>query len=458
MTDKKEYAISTDPDPGGQGSGSGLLNRLLERIRMLAGHQLARNTSWLAVGQGANFFLQAAYFVLLARLLGVTSYGIFAGAFALVNIVTPYSALGSSMLFMRYVSLDGSTARLHWGNTVVTIAVVSTLFAGVLSWMGYVLFGPSRLAMIVVLIVANCVMSQIVLCASSVFLTLRRVRSAAANRLLSNLVRMLTLIAMLFILRHATAFQWSLGVLLSSTLAAAMALVWVRSAIGPMNFDLAHARKHFWEGIGFSLAGSTESIYNDFDKVMLSHYGMNAAAGLYTMAYRVVDFSTTPVTALVSAVMPRLFVRSKQGYSAVAKVCGKLTRVAFAIGIGSACFTLLAAPWVLKMVGHGFADAVLAIRWLCWLPALRAIHQMMGSALTATGRQNYRTGAQFTVGIANVALNFWLISEHGWLGAAWASLASDGLLAILNVGLVVIHRVRSRQQAGASVLREVEIA
>jgi O-antigen/teichoic acid export membrane protein len=57
-----------------------------------------------------------------------------------------------------------------------------------------------------------------------------------------------------------------------------------------------------------------------------------------------------------------------------------------------------------------------------------------------------------------VALNFWLIPRRGWLGAAWASLASDGLLAILNVALVVIHRVRSSQQAGASVLREVEIA
>jgi O-antigen/teichoic acid export membrane protein len=420
-------------------------------------HKLARNASWLAVGQGTNFFIQAAYFLLLARLLGVTSYGSFASVFALVNIVTPYSALGCSMLFMRYVSLDPSVAKFHWGNAIATILVVSTLFAGALSWIGAIVIGPAKIGMIVVLVIANCVMSQIVTCASSVFLTLQRVRSASANRLLSNLARFITLLIMLLCLHKASAFQWSLGVLASSTVAASIALIWVRSAIGPMKVSIGEARKHFWEGIGFSLAGSTESVYNDFDKVMLGHFGMNEAAGIYTMAYRVVDFSTTPLAALVSATMPRLFVRSKQGFSAVAKVCGKLTRAAFAIGVCSACFTLLASPWVLKIVGHGFSDAVLAIRWLCWLPALRAIHQMTGSALTATGRQNYRTAAQFAVGVVNVSLNFWLIPTHGWLGAAWASLASDGLLGVLNVGLVVFHRERNRNESAITLLEEVHI-
>jgi O-antigen/teichoic acid export membrane protein len=159
--------------------------------------------------------------------------------------------------------------------------------------------------------------------------------------------------------------------------------------------------------------------------------------------------------------MPRLFVMSKEGFAVVARRCAQLTRVAFAIGIGSACFTLAASPWIMRAVGHGFSDAVLAIRWLCWLPAIRAVHQMAGSALTATGRQNYRTGAQATVGVANVVLNFWLIPNHGWLGAAWATLASDGLLSVLNVGLVLLHLDRGRREtrtAGVVGINEVEIA
>jgi O-antigen/teichoic acid export membrane protein len=446
-----------------QGAIGMMLNRALQRARSLSGHQLVRSTWWIASGQVANRLLQAAYFLLLARLLGVTSYGIFAGAFALVNTVTPYSPLGSSMIFMRYVSLDRSLARLHWGNTIATIVAVSIVLSIALSLIGSALIGPSRIEMIVVLVVANCLMSQISSCASIVFLTLRRLRSAAANNFLSNSARFVVLAVMVLLLKRATAFQWSLGVLLSSTIAAVVTLIWVRRVIGPMRFDLRHARRHFWEGIGFSVAGSTESVYNDFDKILLSHYGMNQAAGIYTMAYRIVDFSTTPLTALVAATMPRLFAMSKEGFAAVAKLCGKLTRVAFAIGIGSACFTLVASPWVLRVAGHGFGDAVLAIRWLCWLPALRAIHQLAGSALTATGGQNYRTGAQATVGIVNAMLNFWLIPTHGWLGAAWASLASDGLLGVVNVGLVLGYSNMNRQRTAAAAaavtgVNKIEIA
>ena len=67
-----------------------------EFLDKLTKHRISHNASWIFLGQGANFLLQAGYFVLLARVLGVREYGVFAGAFAIVNLVTPYSALGAS--------------------------------------------------------------------------------------------------------------------------------------------------------------------------------------------------------------------------------------------------------------------------------------------------------------------------------------------------------------------------
>jgi O-antigen/teichoic acid export membrane protein len=57
---------------------------------------------------------------------------------------------------------------------------------------------------------------------------------------------------------------------------------------------------------------------------------------------------------------------------------------------------------------------------------------MTGGALTGSGRQNVRTASQVTVAVVNLALNLWLIPAYGWIGAAWSSVASDGLLAVLN--------------------------
>ena len=32
----------------------------------------------------------------------------------------------------------------------------------------------------------------------------------------------------------------------------------------------------------------------------------------------------------------------------------------------------------------------------------------------------------------NIGLNLWLIPTHGWRGAAWSSLVTDGLLGAMN--------------------------
>jgi hypothetical protein len=80
---------------------------------------LVQNASWLFAGQGLSFVVQGFYFILLARLLGTTQYGLLAGAIALVTVVSQYSALGSGLLFLRYVSPDHSRFRMYWGNLLM---------------------------------------------------------------------------------------------------------------------------------------------------------------------------------------------------------------------------------------------------------------------------------------------------------------------------------------------------
>ena len=406
---------------------------------------LVRNSGWMVAGLGGNSLIQAGAFLLLARLLGVTEYGAFAGAFALVSVVTPYSALGSQMIFMRYVSADRDSARVYWGNMFLITGATSLLLMGGLAIAGSALFGPGRVALTVVLVVANCFMSQITNNASIVFQTFEHIKATAWLRTLANLLRFLTIMVLFAFLHRATAFQCSLGILAASIIAACVAFVWVRTIIGPMQFSRVHFRLRFWEGIGFSVAGSTTAIYNDVDKTMLSHYGMNAANGIYSLAYRVVDFATIPVNAIDTACLPRYFSLNREGLGAIVKLARKIVPIGALSGLAAAGATMLAAPFLVRIVGHGFGDTLLVFRWLCWLPALRGVHQLTGGVLTACGHQNYRTVAQFLVAALNLVLNLIWIPAHGWLGAAWASLASDGALGVLSLLLVFLVSWRAKQ-------------
>jgi len=180
---------------------------------------------------------------------------------------------------------------------------------------------------------------------------------------------------------------------------------------------------------------------------MLSHYGMNLANGIYSMAYRVVDIATMPIIAIRDAAMPRLFQRGGGGLAPTAELSYRLLRRAFPLSalLGAGIFVV--APLIPHVLGNGFAETVSAMRWLCLIPVFRSVHQMTGVALTGAGLQGYKIFTQFTAAGFNFGLNLWLIPHYGWRGAAWSSLATDGALGAMNWGLLRILISQSARRA-----------
>lgn len=413
------------------------MRRVLTWLQRARDHRVSRNASWVLLGQGANFLLQAGYFVLLARVLGVQEYGVFAGAFAVVNLVTPYSALGAGMLFMRYVTADRTRAATYWGNSLILTMAASIAIAGALFFAGPFLTKTNHRLIFVLLVLANCLFSQITNLGSLVFQTFEKMRWMALLSMVSSLARFLVLVVMRFTLHHATALQWAIGVLLASACAAGLSLAWVRAEIGPAHWEPRLILSRIKEGLGFSFAGTTQAAYNDVDKVMLSHYGLNRENGFYTLAYRVIDVATTPIASLDSALLPRFFRLGNSAKPNVVKLAAKSAGASVLLGAVTAGAILLVAPLIPHLVGRDFSGVLVALRWLCWIPLLRGIHRATGSALTGSGRQYLRTTAQVIVAVVNLLLNLWWIPVYGWIGAAWSSVASDGLLAVLNSALLL---------------------
>jgi O-antigen/teichoic acid export membrane protein len=62
--------------------------------------------------------VQALYFVLLARALGVTSYGAFTAAVAVAALAAPFSALGTNILMVKNVARSQEMASAHFFRAV----------------------------------------------------------------------------------------------------------------------------------------------------------------------------------------------------------------------------------------------------------------------------------------------------------------------------------------------------
>lgn len=401
--------------------------------------KLARNAGWMLVGQGFSFLLQAAYFVLLARLLGVKEYGVFAGAFAFVGIATPYSTIGSGLVFVRHVASDPQNYAAYWGNIILSTFSAGIVLSVILEVSAPYVLNSASAAIVLMVGVANCIFSQLVASMGFVFQAFEKLRMTAVLNILTNALRLLAVGIMTIALPHASARQWAVASVFISAFAAIIGFAVVSRSYGEPRFFPRLVLTRAAEGMGFSLGWSAQSVYNDIDKTLLSHYGMNLQNGIYSMAYRAVDVATMPVASLDAAALPRYIRASTVDMKSVTPLAHRLAWRASMIGLVASTALFLAAPLIPHLVGHGFDESVEALRWLCLLPALRGMHQLTGSAITGMGYQRLRTMAQFGAAIFNLALNLWLIPRYGWLGAAWASLATDGSLGIAN--LMILKRV-----------------
>ncbi len=417
---------------------SGLIARLRRELGRGLHSPAARNAHWMLAGQGLSYVTQAGYFILIARLMGSVEYGIYAGALAFVSLISAYSTLGSPSIFLRYVSRDNSRFSEYWGNTLLITMTLGTVFT-----VGLVLAGPRvshsyTWLLIATIAFSECICRQITIAGGSVFQTFERLRLTAIMNLLTNTLRLVAAIVLMLTLRKVSAARWAIATLLVSVISALVAVWLITRLYGRPRTSLKVAAARAGEGFLYSMTYSTTTVYNDVDKTMLSHYGMNAANGIYTMAYRFVDIACMPLAAIQAAMFPRFFKRGADGIAGTSELASRILTRTASIGFFAALMLYVGAPIIPRILGNQFSDSTNALRWLCLLPLFRSFHSSGGDALSGAGRPDLRLISQIIAASFNFGVNLYLIPHYSWRGAAWSSLASDGLLGAMNWSWVFV--------------------
>jgi O-antigen/teichoic acid export membrane protein len=416
---------------------SRLLSRRIVMKRFL-GSVLARNTLWMVLGLGSRLILQAAYFTVIARSLGANNYGAFIGVVALVGIVFPFGTLGSGNLLVKNVSRDKTLFAMCWGQALlITLACTSFLFAAVVV-LSHLLLPPAISVRLVLLVSGADLfgLSIITLCGNA-FQALERLKWTAAINVLISASRLSGALILVSIHGHPSALQWGYLYCCSTAAVVITSLVLVSAKLGWPRFNWPRSASEFREGFYFSVSLSAQTVYNDIDKTMLARIGTLDATGIYGAAYRLIDAITVPITSLRSAAYPNFFRKGAAGIAGSIPYANRLTLRALGSSALISLTLLLFAGAVPYVLGQEYTRAVEALRWLAVLPILRALHYFYSDALSGAGHQGLRTSIQAGVAVFNVFINLWLIPAYSWRGAAWSSLASDGLLAG-GVGIAVL--------------------
>ena len=396
----------------------------------------------MLLGQVLRTLLQAIYFVLIARSLGADGYGAFVGVCALVAILSPFVGLGRGDLLIKHVARNPENFSGYWGKalivTLISGSILLIVALGVSS-----LFFPANIpsSLVFVVAVADLFFGRVLDITGQAFQAFHRLEKTALILIVPNVLRTVAIAVLSISVQAATPLQWGYLYLMTSGISALIGMWLVHHELGVPVFTLSGLKAELTEGLYFSVSLSATGIYNDIDKAMLTRFSTLDATGIYSAAYRIIDVSFTPIRSLLNATYASFFKHGEAGVRGSLGFARTLFPIAGGYGLISGLLLILAAPLLPYVLGAEYSDTASALRWLAPLPFMKAVHYFAADTLTGAGFQGIRTAIQVGLAFFNVGINLWLIPAYSWRGAAWASIVSDGLLALLMC-LVLVHVIK----------------
>ncbi|MFE4114874.1 oligosaccharide flippase family protein [Priestia sp. YIM B13448] len=398
---------------------------------------LVKNTVWVLIGQGLRIIIQAAYFIYIARLLGVEGYGAFISTVALVAIISPFSGIGAGNLLIKNVSRDRTLFNIYWGNALLMTLISSILLLMLVMVLSQFLL-PSSLSLKLILLIAisDLFFAKVLDIGSQAFQAVQRLSYTAQLQILLSLFRMIGAVLLSVFNSRISVETWGYCYLFSTVISALIAVVCVCTVLGFPKLDYKRIKGEIKDGIYFSISFSAESIYSDIDKTMLSRLSSLEAAGIYATAYRIIDVAFTPVLALLRASYAKFFQYGTEGIRNTLTLIKKIFPLSLIYSILIAIILYFVAPIFPKFLGEEYKHSVDAIRYLCLIPLFRSVSYFAANILTGCNYQGYRTTAQLISSGVNIVLNFVLIPKLSWIGAVIACGTTNIFLSLLSWSLI----------------------
>ncbi|MEJ0039312.1 MAG: lipopolysaccharide biosynthesis protein [Gammaproteobacteria bacterium] len=411
---------------------------------VLLPRRLARATATLFGGNLAMLGLQTLQFVLLARWLGVASFGQVAAANALISIAIPLAGLGYGNLLLLRVSRDRSVARTEWGNALVAVVAMGVLLVGVAALISWGVFsGPGVVTLVVTMAVSELIFVRSVALLGQLYQAMDRVEVTSALNIATASCRVIAVLVMMAAGVHEP-MHWAVASCALTCLLALVANGVAARAVGGADVSLQRLWSDRRDALHFSLGTGAKAFYTDFDKVMLARTALSPELGAYTAAYRLVTMAFLPVRSLLDASASQFYRHGGDGIARSDAFARRVLRIALPCGLAGAALILIAAEIAPLVLGASFRSATPMLRVLALLPIIQSIHYVYSDALTAAGFQKLRTRLQWFVAAVYAVLAFALVPAFGWRGAVAVCLVSELLLAVLVV-LAVRRRLRTDQ-------------
>jgi O-antigen/teichoic acid export membrane protein len=396
--------------------------------------------------------------LLVARLIGAETYGVYAYVIAWMAILAYFSALGFDIALLRFVSAYQTTEAWSLARGVIQYAERRTLAVSIL----VMLAGTSAVVIwsrhfppelrntflvgfiLVPLWALLWVRCSIVRAFGGVVLAL-----APDKVVRDGLLLVLVVLANLWLRRHIDAPLVMMATLVSSIVALGLASGAMRRlrpsvlTIAPPEYDALTWRR---TAVPLVIITAAEALLNRTGVVLLGWFGETTQAGIYSLAFNISFLVVLPRAAVNTLFAPAISILFAQKDHATLRA---LVTQAASWTLGAAvCIALalavLADP-ILTWFGKDFADGVPALRILLVGQVIAASYGSQLSVMTMTEHERGAAALLMLSAFVNVVASIVFISMLGLIGAA---IATTIALIVWNLAMAVFIRRHLRLPPG----------
>jgi len=397
---------------------------------------IGRNSIFLALSQIIEKSLLFVVAIILARYLGKSDYGRFVYALSFVNLFTFFWDFGIGRLITRDVATNRSNASAIF-SPKFKFQIFSCLVGMVLLWLYTSLFETKGLEVYLILIFGiSTALNQLSNSFRTVFIAFER---AEYETFFNLILRSSLLIAVLSVTYMGLGLIWiSLIILFFSLINLIGSWAFVERKF--FRFQFRERRTHFWpiikDSFPIAIIIGLTTIYLQINKVLLLKWKGEEATGIYGAVEMMVMTLLIISNSLVLASFPVISKENRINrencfhiYKGMFKV---LTLLGLPIAVGG---LLLNKEIVLLIYGSEFFESSEVLKILIWLTPIIFLTNFTGSCLIAIEKQSQLAYICGFNTLFNLSLNLILIPSFGYLGAAMASIATEG------VNLIIQYRV-----------------
>lgn len=397
--------------------------------------RILANTVYRAVADLGSKFASVALYVVMARELGESQFGVFTFGLAVATLVTALGGFGQDAILVREVARDHKRIDHYFANTL-TLKLVLSLPVLVLALAVASVAGVAQDTRTVIALLAVAIVAELLITTCfAVYQAYERLVYLPVVLITQRIVIAVSGIAALLL--GADVVVVSAVYLGGALFALVLALVLVfRRVVRPrleVNVDFWWPLMRMAAPVG--LAGVFGTVLFRVDTAILAWFETPDVVGNYGAAYRLFEaafFVSWAVGTAVYPVFSRLSLTSEPPVRVVFDGALKLVlALMLPLAVGG---VILGRPLVELIYGADYDRAGGALLILSPAIAFHGLAHVAALLLVSQNRQVVLAVVQGVVAALNIALNFLLIPWLSLEGAALSALVSQVLLTLLFLG------------------------